>query len=353
MMDCSVLSPGYMGDLFHWAKQAEIPLRMTFELTPFCNFNCVMCYVRLTPEQAREQGKLMHADQWLEIARQAKEMGTLYLTLTGGEPLTHPEFWTIYQELNKMGFLISVLSNGALIDEAAMEKFRLYGMPYSVKLTLYGASDETYLRTCGSPDGFTRISKAVSLLQEAGVPVSMTSTIVRENACDLQEIYQFARQRGVDLQHTTTVVASSRGAVSNAEQSRFTFDEFMDELTLDVLENNKFPPLESPFAWCNSFCSSIWMAWNGNLQLCSFMSIPAVLFSGDLQTDWRALLQAGKSIKTPPECAVCKWSAFCQRCPGLLCAESGHPEKIDPALCNVAERLYHLYETKIRQEESK
>lgn len=351
MMDCTGMEPDYMGALFQWAKSNSVPLNMTFELTPFCNFRCVMCYVRLDPEQAKAQGTLLSAQQWLQIARQAKEMGTLYVTLTGGEPLTHPEFWTIYKELNQMGFLITILSNGALIDESVMEKFREYGMPYSMKLTLYGASDETYLRTCGSADGFSRITKAVALLQEAKIPLTLTSTIVRENAQDLQQIYHFGRSRGIPIMHTVTVAKSARGAVNTAESSRFSFAEFTDELTLEALERNKFPPLESPFAWCNSFCSSLWFAWNGKLQLCSFMSVPAVPYSGNLQADWQALLRKGKAIQSPPECADCKWSAFCQRCPGLLCAESGHPEKIAPGLCGTAERLYHLYQQRIRQEE--
>ena len=81
MNDCSGLAPDCVSSLAQWAKANEVPLGMTFELTPLCNFRCVMCYVRLSPEQAKAQGNLLDAEQWLEIARQAKEMGTLYLTL--------------------------------------------------------------------------------------------------------------------------------------------------------------------------------------------------------------------------------------------------------------------------------
>ena len=250
-----------------------------------------------------------------------------------------------------MGFLISILSNGSLIDEAVMEKFMEYGLPYSMKLTLYGATDETYLRTCGCPDGFTRVCRAIDLLQGAGVPLSLTSTIVRENAEDLQRMYQFARRRGIPMQHTVSVVKSSRGAVNTAESSRFSFDAFAEELTLEVLGKNKFPPLESPFAWCGCFGASAWMSWSGKLQMCSFLSVPAVSWSGDLHQDWQGLMKQGHALQSPPECADCQWSTFCQRCPGLLCAESGHPERIDKDLCRTAERLSHLYQQRIHQEE--
>lgn len=248
MIKCNDLSDDYLSQMSLWAKANGVPLNLTFELTPFCNFSCVMCYVRLTKEQAAAQGRMMNAEQWLGIARQAKEMGALNICLTGGEPMTHPQFWEIYSQLNKMGFIISLLSNGYLIDEDAISKFRQYGAPASIKLTLYGASDETYRRTCNSPDGFTKISKAVELIKAEGFPLKMTSTIVRENADDLQDIYKFAREHSVPMQHTISVVRSSRGSTADIEKSRFALDDFPDELTLDALEKNKFPPLKSPFA---------------------------------------------------------------------------------------------------------
>ncbi len=350
MRDCETFSPDYLGQLRQWAKANTVPLNATFELTPFCNFNCVMCYVHLTKEQAKAQGEMLSAGEWIEIAGKAKELGTLNLCLTGGEPLIRPDFWEIYSELNKMGFLITVLSNGSLIDEDTMAKFEKYGMPYSMKLTMYGASDETYQRTCGSADGFTRLSKGVALLKEAKVPFKMTSTIVRENACDLQEIYRFAREQGVPMQHTISVLRSSRGSTNTATTSRFAFDDFPDELSLEMLEKSKFPPLNSPFAWCASNKISFWMTWHGHLQLCSSLVKPYVKYSGELVEDWKKLQQKLEKIKSPDECSECQWRAFCQRCPGILCAESGDPEQTDEDLCNMAKRLFEIYNTKVHQE---
>lgn len=350
MRDCEERAPDFFGGLKSYAKQNKLPFSAAFELTPHCNFRCVMCYVRLSADEARMQGKLLPADEWIKAARQAKEMGTLMLTLTGGEPFLHPEFWEIYRELNSMGFLISVLSNGYAIDDAVMDRFREYGMPYSMKLTLYGASDETYRRVCGVTDGFTRVSDGVKRILDAGIPLKMTSTIVRENACDLQEIYRFARERAIPMQHTVSVVRSARGAENTADESRFDFAYFSDELTLDALEKSKFPPLSSPFAWCGSYETSFWMTWHGHIQLCAFMNAPFVQWSGDLGHDWRNLLGKLEAIRSPKECADCKWQKFCQRCPGILCGESGDPEKISDSLCRTAKRLCEIYEIKKKEE---
>ncbi len=329
-----------------FAQEKLIPLNATFELTPFCNFSCKMCYVRLTKAQAEKQGRLLTAEEWLEIARQAKDMGVLRLSLTGGEPFTYPEFWELYSSLNKMGFLISILSNGSLIDENVIGKFREYGMPFSMKLTVYGASNETYSAVCGDENGFDKMSDAVDLLIKEGVPLSLTSTIVKENACDLQEIYAFARLKGLQLQHTVSVVKSARGAENTVENSRFALSDFSEEITLEELEKNKFPPSDMPFARCAGYKKSLWITWNGNIQLCSFMNIPYVKYSGNLAENYKCLNGLLSEINNPPECADCRWKMFCQRCPGILCAESGNPEKADGGLCDMAKNLYELYEKK-------
>lgn len=337
-------------ELKKYAQQNKIPLAATFELTPFCNFSCVMCYVRLLEEQAKKQGKLLSAEQWINIAQQARSMGTVYISLTGGEPMSRPDFWEIYSELNKMGFLISILSNGSLIDEKAMENFRKFGMPYLVKLSLYGASDETYNKICGVKNGFTKVSEAVRLLKEAQVPLVMTGTIVHENADDLQQMYEIARKWNVPFQHTVTVVKSARGAINSAEVSRFSFEEFIDELDIGQLEKNKFPMLDSPFSWCSSYGNSFWMTWNGHLQLCSFMNGPYATLENGLEEAWTELGKMLDALKSPKECNNCEYSVFCQRCPGILCGESGDPEKTTPEFCKTAERLYCAYK-KLKKEE--
>ena len=53
MIDCDNANV-FMGSLQRIAESRCIPLNVTFELTPHCNFDCVMCYVRLTKEQAAE-----------------------------------------------------------------------------------------------------------------------------------------------------------------------------------------------------------------------------------------------------------------------------------------------------------
>ena len=90
--------------------------------------------------------------EWLEIARQFSGGGTLFLLLTGGEPFMYPGIEQLYQEMRKLGLVISFNSNGTLIDEKIAD-FLAKDPPRRINITLYGASDETYAELCGNPTG--------------------------------------------------------------------------------------------------------------------------------------------------------------------------------------------------------
>lgn len=103
--------------LINRAKEKKVPINGSLELLPLCNMNCDMCYVRLSREEMERKGRLCTADEWLEIGRQMKESGVLFLLLTGGEPLLFPDFKRMYLELRGMGFILTINTNGTLIDE--------------------------------------------------------------------------------------------------------------------------------------------------------------------------------------------------------------------------------------------
>ena len=74
------------------ATQKRIPLGGSLGLLPLCNMKCDMCYVRLSREEMNQKGRIRSGEEWLELARQMKDAGTLFILLTGGEPLLHPDF---------------------------------------------------------------------------------------------------------------------------------------------------------------------------------------------------------------------------------------------------------------------
>ena len=197
------------------ARVRGIPAFGTFELTPLCNFSCRMCYVRLSAERMHELGRLRTAGEWLDMARQARDAGMVGVTLTGGEVLTRPDFEEIYTGVSGMGLFASILSNGSLVDERIVDLFRRMP-PAHQRFTHYGASNETYARLCGAPDGFDRVMRGLSLLKEAGIGFTLSMTETKLNIDDFDAVVRIAEGLGTSLVVGSSLVPAVRGAASEA-----------------------------------------------------------------------------------------------------------------------------------------
>lgn len=348
MIDCQNGKLDQIGSyLEQQAYIDKIPLHGTFELTARCNFNCKMCYVHLNEQQIKSIGRELTNEEWLDIARQAKDAGMLYLTLTGGEVFARPGFRELYEKLSEMGFLIYILSNGYLIDEKVIEWLG-DRPPSAIRFTLYGASNDTYYSVCGIKDGFDRVSHAIDLVKQAGIPFYMVSTLVKENINDLPAMYAFAKNKKVAISFTQTVLKSVRGATQNAELHRLNRDIGHKEILERMISEGRdrlYPPFNHALDSCGRYRKGFWLTWNGNLQLCGFMSKPAIPMIGGIRFNeaWHQLLKDLEQIQKPDKCNNCKYEGFCMKCPGVLAAEFGNYSYVSDYFCADAKRIHNEY----------
>ncbi|MGN1194472.1 MAG: radical SAM protein, partial [Acutalibacteraceae bacterium] len=166
--------PIMSGFLHKRALERGVPISGAFELTSNCNFNCPMCYVHGF-QKGRDE---LSAKEWLSLAQQAKKAGTLFLLLTGGEPLLRNDFEEIYVSLSKMGFMISINSNGSLVEDY-MPLFKKYP-PSRINISLYAADKETYKSFCRA-DKFEKVVSAIEMLKKEQISVRLNSVFTAEN----------------------------------------------------------------------------------------------------------------------------------------------------------------------------
>ncbi len=182
------------------AWQQRLPLSGTFELTPVCNLSCRMCYVHKTAAQVRESPRpMLTLAQWQEIGARALDAGSLYLLLTGGEPMLWPGFRQLYDFLHRRGAILSLNSNGTLFDEGWISWFRDQP-PARINITLYGAGEESYGRLCGDPSAYGRVTANIDRLLDAGMHVKLNASMTPYNVEDMDGILAFARERKLMLE---------------------------------------------------------------------------------------------------------------------------------------------------------
>lgn len=125
-------------------KLDKMPTRMpmdgTFELTVRCNLKCNMCLFRHDDSENKSIiDREKTADEWIDMARQVADAGTLSLLITGGEPLIRSDFDKIYKEIYEMGFIITLYTNATLITDKIKSLLKKYP-PHKLGVTVYGSS---------------------------------------------------------------------------------------------------------------------------------------------------------------------------------------------------------------------
>lgn len=338
---------GRLSEYLHTkAAAAGIPLNGTFELTPCCNMACKMCYVRMTQQEQEDVAPLRTAGEWVQLGRVAREKGMLYLLLTGGEPFLRRDFREIYQGLHELGLVLSINSNGTLIDEQTVAWLKQMP-PSRMNITLYGASDETYGRLCGNPRGFTQVSKAIRLLKAAGICVKLNCSLTPDNAADLEGIFAFAKQEKLIIQATGYMFPPVRRDESMVgTNQRFSPEEAAyygarivqlmngDEAFLENIKRG-LPPIPGDSEECGEMdgqeirCRagkcSFWVTWTGALLPCGMMPLRGArnVFRAGFDKAWEQARSYADGIRLPAKCAACEARDACKACAAMVYTESG------------------------------
>lgn len=338
------------------ACRMGIPLSGSFELTPVCNMACKMCYVRMTKQEQEACAPLRTAEEWIELGRQARDQGMLYLLLTGGEPFLRKDFREIFQALHRMGLILTINSNGTLIDEETIEWLK-QTPPSRINITLYGASDATYERLCCNPKGYTQATKAIRLLKEAGITVKINCSLTPYNAADVDGIFAFARNEKLIVQASSYMFPPLRRDESMVGQNdRFSPEEASyysarlvsllngEDAFLRRLEQG-LPPLpsetedcddgEGEGLRCRAGKCSFWVTWTGNMTACGM--IPAVdslnVFKDGFESSWKAVKEQVAAIRLPAKCASCEARDTCRSCAAMVYTESGNFHTVPEYRC--------------------
>jgi MoaA/NifB/PqqE/SkfB family radical SAM enzyme len=172
------------------AFETAAPLSAQFEITYRCNHLCTFCYN--SPTGKRE----MTTPEIFEALRKMSDFGVLYITLTGGEPLCHKDFYKIAAEVRRLGMALRIYSNGYLMaDQKVVDKIAALN-PLEVEISIHGARPETHDALTRIKGSFVRTVAAIEKLVEAGLKINLKCPITKLNKDELYEIRDLATGMG-------------------------------------------------------------------------------------------------------------------------------------------------------------
>ncbi|MCQ2424385.1 MAG: radical SAM protein [Clostridia bacterium] len=321
-----------------------LPISGTFELTARCNFNCRMCYVHQQdlPEQEKRE---LSAEQWLAIAREARDAGMMFLLLTGGEPLLRQDFPYLYTELVKMGLVVSINTNASLYNEELRELFNRYP-PSRLNVTLYGGSEETYRTLCGNAS-FRKVVDNLRSMKADGLQVRLNVTLTPYNVGDMALIDEISREIGLQAKASSYLYPPvRRGGKVGRNDARFSPEEAgavmarwnalrdTKERTLqraEMIRQRRFAGLtetcadvEQEGVRCRAGRSSFWLTWDGRMLPCGTMDTEASYPLRDgFAKAWQEVVASTAAIRLPKECSGCADRENCSVCASICKGETG------------------------------
>ena len=339
------------------ASRIKTPISGTFELSPLCNMDCKMCYIKMSKEKQESIARLRTKEEWIKLAQKAKEKGMLFLLLTGGEPFLVKDFKELYIELHKMGFCISINSNGTMIDEDVIEWLKHYP-PMRINMTLYGASNETYGRLCNNPKGFMQVTKAISLLKENNIQVKLNCSVTPYNKDDLKQMMDFAEEHDLVIQATSYMFPPLRKDKTkigqnnrfNAEDAAFygayisaysngfdRFKEYIESGQLALYDaDDDCGVVEGDHMRCRAGITSFWMTWEGKMLPCGMIPDSGKdPWEVGFDEAWENAKNIVNEITLPVKCAGCGKKDECRACAAMVYTETGTYDKVPQYRCEM------------------
>lgn len=349
------------------------PVNGSIELLPLCNMSCDMCYVRMSREEMERKGRLRTAGEWLDIGRQMKEAGVLFLLLTGGEPFLYPEFQELYLGLREMGMILTINTNGTLIDEKLADFLGKY-KPRRVNITLYGTDEETYADLCHYPGGYAKTIRGIHLLRERGVDVRIGGSLARSNRRDLDRILDIGEELKVPVRVDTYMMPAVRErSLPYNFQSRMNPEEAAEarihalkrEMGAEVfvqyvrqsVEKADHPESSgenSGHMTCMAGRCSFTVNWQGEMRPCVVLTEPAAsVFEMGFEEAWKYMVKETEKILLNTECSTCNLRHLCRTCAASALLEEGGYDRVPEYMCRYAKeslRILRMEWEKIQHE---
>ncbi|WP_022705011.1 heme d1 biosynthesis radical SAM protein NirJ [Pseudorhodobacter ferrugineus] len=185
-----------------------------WNLTRTCNLKCRHCYT--TSADVPFPGELS-TEQALGVLDDLKAFGIPALILSGGEPLSRFDFFTLAERAKALNFRhLSLSTNGTRIAEN-IDRIVDLGFDYvGISIDGIGATNDWFR---GVEGAFDEAMAGVRACKSRGVKVGLRYTITEQNGHHLGEMLDLCEAEGVDKFYLSHLVYAGRGDKHRGEDT--------------------------------------------------------------------------------------------------------------------------------------
>ena len=347
-MDCFEVSNSSKDDFLARWNQAghreRVPITGGVALTHRCNLKCIHCYAG--PEEHSIANGELPTERWLALLDEMAAAGCVFLLITGGDPLIRPDFAEIYRHAKKAGMMITLFTNGILIDDELLELFGELP-PRVVEISIYGATAATHDRITGIEGSFDRLIEKIEKLLERGVRLRMKSILMKPNEPEFADIRSLVEDRyGLEFRMDAAIMPRLDGDMMPLELRVAPRVAVAHEMANpdavkrweNVRRQSRLLRPSSRLYNCGAGVIGFHVDAEGNLLPCLLTTdVSFDLKEKPFDEGWRYIVETmdGKQAAAGFECHTCENNAMCGWCPSYALLENGDANSLPEYLCEL------------------
>ena len=346
------LSYGAFSADVHQRQAGErAPLQVSIEVTRRCPLECLHCYNNLPMDDLEARHRELSTEEHFRILDELVEMGCFWLLYTGGEIFARKDFLEIYTYAKKKGFLITLFTNGTIINEQIADYLAEWP-PFAIEITLYGRTRETYEALTAIPGSYDRCLRGIKLLKERGLPLKLKTVATSVNKHEISAMRHFSEvELGVEFKMDGQInpridCSQSPLAVRLTPEELVALDmstpKGASEYRRLALHDMANPPNLSKgdsMYFCGGGMNSFAINAFGEMGICIISQQETFSVRGAGVKDvWEGVLLRLRAQKRTrvTKCITCRIQSLCGMCPANGELENGDRESPVEFLCHVA-----------------
>ena len=327
-----------------------------WHITDDCDQRCKHCYI-FSEENEKEIITMSYEkiqNVFNNCMRMCEKVDRIpYFTITGGDPILHPDFWKILELFKDNKVRFGILGNPFHLNDEVCERLRSYGCEF-YQLSIDGLKNtHDFFRKEGSFD--TTLAK-ISCLKKAGIHANIMTTVSKTNINEIPgiidkvveynaDLFSFARYCPTSLEKSVQMTATEYrdlldicwNRFKKYEKSKTNFN-LKDHLwTLFLFEKGLFKipsDLEDDVIYdgCNCANSHITILPSGDVYACRRMEskVGNVFESELIDIFFGQQMDEYRQYEKFEKCSKCELLRFCRGCPAVSYGSAHNMYSSDP-----------------------
>lgn len=176
------------------------PLWLLAELTYRCPLQCPYCSNPLDFARSHDE---LSTTEWIEVFRQAREMGAAQLGFSGGEPLVRQDLAELIKAARDLGYYTNLITSGIGLSEEKIASFAVAGLDH-IQISFQAADEEVNNLLAGSKKAFAQKLAMARAVKAHGYPMVLNFVTHRHNIDNIERIIQLCLELEADFVELAT-----------------------------------------------------------------------------------------------------------------------------------------------------